>query len=302
MAHLSTVLILHPPEIVYFKFIFTIGKIMPNQISSRASLLKLIIGSFMLIIFQTKTAWSHVDDHSNSNLSEEAANSEMPTGHHAMTHPFMTHMGMPDGPGEIDVRVTGIQRAGQMGSASDSAVHVEAGLTNRIGIHLRNDSINGAAVGAPGAEMEDHGTELMLMYALVKDKEDTMGISIFGETSVPTVQGTGPSVRGAFGAGGRYQFGTRALLYGDVHVDPTESKIETEYECSAQIRLVNRAYVLIENSGNFGGNGTAKNYLLPAIKLGIGKTPATIGVGIQFPTTNSRDYNRQVLFQFDWSA
>lgn len=261
----------------------------------------------LIFILHSPLAWSHGDAHSKSDHEEEgsadsdAKKDAVPSGHHAMTHPFMTHMGLPDGPGEVDLRVTHIQRAGAMGTGADTAVHIEAGIIDRLGLHLRNDAINGAALGTPGTEMEEHGTELMLMYGILQDKESTRGISVFGEVSWPTVRGAGPALRGAFGVAGRYQVGTLALFDANVHIDPTESAVETEYECSTQIRIAGRVFLLIENSGSFGGHGSAKNYLLPALKIGLGKSGATVGVGLQFPTTTARDYDRQALFQVDWA-
>ena len=38
---------------------------------------------------------------------DKPAPHEMTTGHHAFAHPFLVHMGVPDGPGEISVRGKG---------------------------------------------------------------------------------------------------------------------------------------------------------------------------------------------------
>jgi hypothetical protein len=237
--------------------------------------------------------------HEESMPIEASDEAPSPMGHHVLTHPFLTHMGLPDGPGESSVRVTHIQRAGAMGSGSDAAVHIEAGIVDRLGLHLRNDAIGGKAMGTPGETMEDHGTELMLMYALFQDEGATRGLSVFAQTSWPTVRGSSPSVRGAGGLGGRWTWGSRVGADADFHLDPSSGKLEGEYEGTIQARLAGRIFALVETRGNFAGNESKKNYILPAVKIGLGKSAITVGVGVQLATSAARDYDRQTMFQAD---
>ncbi len=222
-----------------------------------------------------------------------------PSGHHAMTHPFLSHMGLPDGPGEISVRVTGIQRGLRESSATDLAFHVEAGIVDRLGLHLRNDAITGAGMSSPNGEMEDHGTELMLMYAVLQDAEATRGLSIFGEVAVPTVRRDGPSIKYGGGAGGRFILATRLQWDGLVHVSPAHGGgVELGYETTLVVRAAGRIFGVFETRGEY-GNGDTTNYVLIASKVALGRTGATIGAGVQFATTSARNYDRQAMFQLD---
>jgi hypothetical protein len=282
--------------IIAFKFLPRRHKMAFAKISSPLNVIGFVTASALTLLTPLE-AFAHGDEG-----SPEAENSDSaPMGHHVLTHPFLTHMGLPDGPGESSVRLTHIQRAGETGSGSDAAIHIEAGIAERFGLHLRNDAINGAAMGAPGEPMEDHGTELMLMYSLFQDKEATRGLSIFAETSWPTVRGTGPGVRGAGGMGGRWMWGTRVGFDVDFHLDPSSGPLEGEYEATLQGRVAGRIFLLLETRGNFIGSGPKQNYVLPAVKVGLGKTAATAGVGVQLATTNARDYDRQTMFQLDYA-
>lgn len=220
-----------------------------------------------------------------------------PMDHHTMSHPFLTHMGIPDGPGESSVRVAYIQRANGATTGQDVAFHVEAGILPRLGLHLRNDAIT-----SDGSSESGHGTELMLMYALAQDKDATRGISVFGEVAVPTPQGAGSTISGALGVSARYLWRTRLLFDAVVHVDPMEGfdELGLEYEVSAQVRVAGRVSLIVEDSGEL-GSMEMTNYLLPAIKVGLGETGGTIGAGAQFALMADRAFDRQAMFQLDWA-
>lgn len=60
-----------------------------------------------------------------------------------LPHPFFTHMGMPEGVGVYSLRVGGLASQGvdpAIGTRrSDFFFNFETGLTERIGVHVRND-------------------------------------------------------------------------------------------------------------------------------------------------------------------
>ncbi len=217
-----------------------------------------------------------------------------------MTHPFLAHMGMPDPPGSASVRVTGIERSSELGRGGDVAIHVEAGVLPNLGVHLRNDSITGAKAGNVMEAAEDHGSELMVMYAFLTDTAKTRALSVFAELSWPSMKGNMKPVNGGGGIAGRYQWTNRFLFDADVHVVPEGGTVELEFESSAQVRPAGRTYGILELRGNTGGGGETKVYLLPAIKVGLGRSNGAVGLGLQFPLTQARDYDRQAMFQLDW--
>lgn len=217
-----------------------------------------------------------------------------------MTHPFLAHMGMPDPPGSASVRITGIERSSELGRGGDLAIHVEAGLLPNLGVHLRNDSITGAKAGDARAPAEDHGSEVMLMYAFLTDTAKTRALSVFAELSWPSVKGDMKPANGGVGIAGRYQWTNRFLFDADVHVVPEGGTVELEFESSAQVRPAGRTFGILELRGNTAGGGETKVYLLPAIKVALGRSNGAFGLGLQFPLTKARDYDRQAMFQVDW--
>lgn len=258
------------------------------------------MGALSLFLGPNSRCWAHgeaEEEHTASDVNGE--NDHALTGHHAMTHPFLVHMGLPDGPGEASVRLTEIQRSGLAGRGSDQAVHIEAGLVDRVGIHLRNDAISGNAMGGADGMAEEHGTELMVMYSLIQNADATRGISVFGEVAWPTTKGDAPSLRGAGGIGGTYFIGNRIAFDAIIHADPSNGDLEIEYEASLRYRVVRRFFAVLENQGNIGGRGVRKHYLLPAVKIALGKSNATAGIGVQIPTSRARDFDRQTLFQLE---
>lgn len=256
-------------------------------------------------------AWAHGDGDSDSGMAmpplgpapEEVAHggaggmTEELSGHHAMTHPFMSHMGIPDGPGEVSVRTNWIERAQKRYGGSDFALHVEAGIADRFGLHLRNDAIRGAGMDT-SMPIEGSSTELMLMYAFLQNKEVTRGLSVLAEIAAPTVQGDEDPVKYGVGLGGRWIQGTRVQGDAIIHVAPTKDEVMVEYETSIVIRVAGKVFGVVETSGESKSESTS-NYVLLASKVGLGRTGNAVGVGFQFATTSAREYARQVLFQYD---
>lgn len=151
---------------------------------------------------------SHDSQNASAALSH-AGGGEMAMGHHAMAHPFFAHMGIPDGPGEANVRLTALWRVGHEESGADGGLHIEAGLLPRWGFHFRSDVVTANGFGAghgdgghgeedePEEEHEEseagHGhvppTELMLMFSVLQSEDKTRGISVFGQLAWPVVRG-----------------------------------------------------------------------------------------------------------------
>jgi hypothetical protein len=256
-------------------------------------------GSYRLMVEIKRTGAEPIAAQFPFKLGNVASPEGMNTAEPMMTHPFLSHMGLPDQPGAASVRVTGIRRAGELGSGNDLAIHIEAGLWGPLGIHIRNDAITNDASGMTGEPVEDHGTEVMLMYGFLMNEERSRGLSVFAEIGWPTVQGDSDPVRGGIGLGATFGISNRFLFDGNVHVVPGTKGVEVAYEASFQFRIAERIFLLIENRGEF-SKEPAQVYLLPALKVGLGRSPVTFGIGLQIPLTTARHYERQAMFQLDW--
>ena len=80
-------------------------------------------------------------DKKASTLAEKKG---MPAGDPGMdeeevTHPFLTHMGVPEGVGVYNLRLAGLATRADGATKGDFAFHFETGLTKFIGLHVRND-------------------------------------------------------------------------------------------------------------------------------------------------------------------
>lgn len=201
-------------------------------------------------------------------------------------HPFFAHMGLPDVPNEVSLRISVYQTREDKNTERDLAIHIEAGLLKNLGLHIRTDGIQHA-----------QHSEVMLQYAIIADDELHNGISIFGQVSIPTGAGEEDSYEGLFGVSARLTLPDIVVWDGNVHYDPKE-KI-AEYEISFVIRGNNRYYPILEIRGHINGKNV-EAYILPGLKFRIGEHRA-FGVGIQTAISEHRDYDIQALFTYDVS-
>jgi hypothetical protein len=202
-------------------------------------------------------------------------------------HPFLVHMGISDKPGMLSMRLTGYRQGFSTESyQTDFAFHLETGLYNRFGLHVRNDAIK-----------QEPRTDVMLMYTVLQDKKAESGISVFGAGLIPT--GTIPEdedkVIGTFGIGGRKVFPSLVTFDGDIHYMP-QMKM-AEYEISGVFKATQHFFPVLEIAGEIMKDETTL-YLLPALKfkLASGKF---IGVGSQIGLTSNRDFDTRALIQLD---
>jgi hypothetical protein len=142
----------------------------------------------------------------NAQHNEQEAHSE-----EAFVHPFLTHMGLPDQPREVSLRSTGytMREDGQV--QQDLAMHLEAGLVNRLGLHIRHDGIK-----------HEGYMETMLQYAVVANEDLSNGISVLGELAVPTGPIQENIYKVLFGVSYRLTLENLIRLDGNVHYELKE--------------------------------------------------------------------------------
>jgi hypothetical protein len=92
-----------------------------------------------------------------------------------MVHPFFTHMGLPDPVGHYALRLSGVATRDEGHTRGDFGFHLEAGLLDRVGLHIRNDRV-----------LNNAHTEIMLQYAAIRSRDGMSGFSPFVELEVPT--------------------------------------------------------------------------------------------------------------------
>ncbi len=120
-----------------------------------------------------------------------------------LPHPFLSHMGIPDDPGNVSIRAAAY-RQGRRGESTwtDGAFHLEAGLLPRLGVHIRSDAV-----------MQDPRLDIMAAFAVLKDAAGESGVSIFaaGEVAAGNVPAGEKDVESAVGVSARKTLGAATL-------------------------------------------------------------------------------------------
>jgi len=201
-------------------------------------------------------------------------------------HPILAHMSLPDPVGEVSLRVTGYRTRMNGMTQGDYAVHIEAALFKRVGLHLRAD----------GIRYEDF-SEIMLQYMVAADKGSRNGVAVFGQISVPTGMVTSEQYKGLFGASARLTARNFMVWDGNVHYDSKDQM--AEFENAFVFRASESLYPILEMRGQTDKEMTMA-YLMPALKFKINDR-AAIGVGFQAAILDNRDYDTQALLTYDFA-
>lgn len=205
--------------------------------------------------------------------------------HELFVHPFLAHMGLPDEANEVSVRLTGFRQRFEGISQSDFAVHIEAGLGNNFGLHIRSDGIH----------YMDH-SEVMLQYAVLGGKDMQNGLGIIGEIEIPTGEVEDNALKVLIGVSSRLTYSTIMVFDATLHFDPKETSLG--YESSFVFRASSKFYPLVEIRGHI--HDEIEIYTLTGIKFRI-KEHSALGVGVQTALSNTRDYDNQALLTYSAS-
>ncbi len=206
---------------------------------------------------------------------------------HGFPHPFFNHMGIPDMVGMVSTRITAYrQGAGGEESDGDYGFHLEAGIYERLGLHIRNNEVK-----------QSPRTDVMLMYSVVQNAKGESGLSIFGGALIPS--GTIPRGQddaiGAFGVSGRMTLNEIAIFDGNIHYMPEMEM--TEVGLSGIYKASSSLFPIVEIEGKITEDATMV-YLLPALKFKL-KPELFLGVGSQFPLTVDKEFDARALVQID---
>jgi hypothetical protein len=210
-------------------------------------------------------------------------NAQEDSGHEIkdmFVHPFLTHMALPDKPGEMSLRITPFQERHDSLVGQDLGLHIEAGLAPNLGIHIRSDGIKSSAY-----------SEVMLMYSFLHDDAYKNGMSIFGQISIPTGPAHSNSLKYLFGVSGRLTIPKTMVMDANMHFNPADKM--AEYESSFVFRASDMLYPELELRGEITEEATSL-YSLFGLKFRVADETA-IGVGVQVPVTQDREYDTQAL-------
>jgi hypothetical protein len=198
-------------------------------------------------------------------------------------HPFFTHMGLPDPVGHYALRLSGVSTREDGQANDDFGFHLETGLADRIGLHIRNDRVSNNA-----------HTEIMLQYAAVKSPDGMSGFSPFAELEVPTHK----DEQHAYGlVGFSTMWSTHMLeLNQSLEYSPEEEALEGSISVAG--KAGQRLFPVIEFILATANNAKPQNSMIGGLKYRLNKN-IVFGIGYQVPVTEVKEFTHQVLFQTD---
>lgn len=197
-----------------------------------------------------------------------------------LPHPFFTHMGLPEGVGNFNLRVLGLATRADAKTGGDFAFHLETGLTRTIGLHIRNDRFR-----------TSEKTEAMFQYTALISKDGMSGFAPIIEFQFPTHKGAS---RIGTSVGFTSSLGASRWAFNQVlHYDPREDAIDGS--AALVLGANHTVFPVVEILGEGGKGLPGVVNLLAGVKVRL-QDWLIGGVGIAFPLTTARDYTSQVAF------
>lgn len=198
-----------------------------------------------------------------------------------MPHPFYTHMGMPEGVGNFNLRLLGSVTNVDGETEGDVGFHLETGLTRLIGLHLRNDRV-----------LNNPHTELMVQFAALTSADGMSGIGPIVEFEFPTRADAGRRINTLVGFTSTLS-GRRAVFNQVLHYSPREDVVEGS---AAVVFAAGRGvFPVVEVLGEGApGEPTVLN-LLAGVKVRV-REWISLGLAVQLPVTSGREFSSQVPF------
>lgn len=194
-----------------------------------------------------------------------------------LPHPFFTHMGLPEGVGNFNLRLLGLATRADGKTDGDFAFHFETGLTKTIGLHIRNDRF-----------LNNEKTEAMFQFAAYVSKDGMSGFAPIIEFEFPTHTGAS---RISTLVGFTSSLGAKDWAFNQVlHYDPREDMGDAS---AALVFKVGRSvFPVLELLGEGGKGQSPVINGLAGVKVRLSDWLIG-GVAIQLPMTNTRNLSSQ---------
>jgi hypothetical protein len=216
-------------------------------------------------------------------VAPNQAKMDMAEGEMDMVHPFFTHMGLPDPVGHYALRLSGVATREEGHTRGDFGLHLETGLLDRIGLHIRNDRV-----------LNNAHTEIMLQYAAIRSRDGMSGFSPFLEVEIPTHK----DERHTYGlVGFSTMWSTHILeLNQSLEYSPEEEALEGSISLVGKVGQ--RLFPVVEFILAAANGAKPQNSMIVGLKYRINKN-IVFGIGYQVPVTQAREFTHQIFFQTD---
>lgn len=213
-----------------------------------------------------------------------SASAGSPAEEAELPHPFFTHMGIPEGKGVWNLRSAALVTRENGETEGDFAFHLETGLTERIGLHVRNDRF-----------LDVPRTEAMFQFAALMSEDGMSGFAPIIEFEVPTRSGAGNRINTLVGfttalANSRVSFNQV------IHYDPREGM--TDASAALVVGVTNRIFPVIEILTEMGSGVRPVANLLAGVKVRL-REGILFGLAYQLPVTTNKEFSSQLVAQPD---
>lgn len=201
-----------------------------------------------------------------------------------IAHPFFTHEGLPDAVGSYSLRTSGLATRIDGETKGDFAFHVETGLTETIGLHVRSDQF-----------LQSRRSEVMFQFVAWKSQDGESGFAPVIEFEVPTRSGGGkPATLVGFTT---KLANPRVVFNQSFHYEPAEKTMEGS--AAVVLRTSGRIYPVVELMGSGGTDKPTIVNLLAGVKYRL-PGGSLLGVAFQRPVTDAREISSQVVVQLEF--
>ena len=171
-----------------------------------------------------------------------------------IAHPFFAHEGLPDAVGSYSLRTSGLATRIDGETKGDFAFHLETGLTENIGLHIRSDQF-----------LQSRRSEVMFQFAAWKSQDGKSGFAPIIEFEVPTRSGGG---KPATLVGFTTKLANSQVAFNQsFHYEPAENAMEGS--AAIVLRASERIYPVVELMGSGGTDKPTIVNLLAGVKYRI---------------------------------
>lgn len=202
-----------------------------------------------------------------------------------IAHPFFSHEGLPDAVGSYSLRTSGLATRIGGETKGDFAFHLETGLTENIGLHVRSDQF-----------LQSRRSEVMFQFVAFKSKDGESGFAPIIEFEIPTRAGGGkPATLVGFTT--KYGSNPNFAFNQSFHYDPAEKAMEGS--AAVVLRASERIFPVVELMGSGGTDKPTIVNMLAGVKYRL-PGGAFVGVAYQRPVTSAHELSSQVVVQLEF--
>ena len=204
-----------------------------------------------------------------------------------LPHPFFTHMGLPEGVGVFNLRLAGLATRADGKTEGDFAFHFETGITQRIGLHIRNDRF-----------LDVPRSEVMFQFGAFTSADGMSGFAPIIEFEIPTRSGSGSRINSLVGFTSTLA-NARLVFNQALHYNPREDGVDASAALVAGVWK--RVFPVIEVLGEGARGERPIVNLLGGLKVQV-REGMVFGIAYQFPVSSREDFSSQLVAmpEFEW--